>query len=127
MQISDMFQPGSLPKLVIFFVVFGIVYPFTAFFKRNLYSNKDYAAHKDLIAGAMEDLGYEVEKEDADTVTFRKKTFWQRLSRVFFEDRITMSVGENPIVVEGYRKDVMRVISALSYKIRKEENPEVEE
>lgn len=126
LRFSDMFQQGSLPKLAIFFVVFGATYPALSFFKRNLYSNKDYAEHKDLIVKSMEDLGYVVEKEDAESVSFRKRSFAQRMSRLFGEDRITITTTGNPMVVEGYRKDVMRIMSTISYKIRQAENPEEE-
>lgn len=118
MQISDMFQPGSLPKLILFFVFFGAVYPATGFLKRKLDISKDYAEYRGLIESSMSDLGYVLEKEDGDTVTFRKKDLWQRVRRMFGEDRITMEISDGAIVVEGYRKDVMRVMSILTYKVR---------
>ncbi|MBQ0123590.1 MAG: hypothetical protein KBS58_01950 [Bacteroidales bacterium] len=125
MHFSDMFQAGSLPKLVLFFVAFGAIYPAVSFFKRKLYTNKDYAEHRNLIVSTMEDMGYEVEKEEDGIVSFRKKNTLQRFSRLFCEDRITMDTNENPIIVEGYRKDVMRILSTLSFKIRKAEGEEL--
>lgn len=119
--LTDMFQEGSLPKLVLFFVAFGAVYPAVSFFKRKLYANGDYAKYRPTILAAMEELGYEVEKESPAVVTFRQSKPLQRLFRLFCEDRITINVGDNPFVVEGYRKDVMRVVSLLSYRLREAE------
>ncbi|MBQ0025112.1 MAG: hypothetical protein KBT00_05255 [Bacteroidales bacterium] len=121
---TDMFEEGSFPKLLCFFAVFGAVYPAVSFFKRKIYINKDYAEYRTLIEEAMSDLGYKVEKAEEGVVTFRQEKMVQRLLRLFFEDRITMDISGNPIVIEGYRKDVMRVQSILSFKIQKADGPQ---
>lgn len=119
--LTDMFQEGSLTKLICFFVAFGAVYPAVSFFKRKLYANGDYAKYRPTILSTMEELGYELEQEGETTVTFRQKKQLQRIFRLFCEDRITFDVSDNPFVIEGYRKDVMRIMSNLSYRMRESE------
>lgn len=126
MSFSSMFQANSLPKIIIFFTVFGAVYPAVGFFKRKIYTNKGYAEHRNLIVSSMKDMGYEVEKEEDGIVCFRKKSVLQRIWTLFCEDRITMDTNENPIIVEGYRKDVMRIFSTLSFKIRRAEREDMD-
>lgn len=115
---ADMFQEGSLWKIVLFFAVFGAVYPAVSFFKRKLYANGDFAKYRPTILSAMEELGYELEKEDGETVSFRRKKAGERLFRLFGEDRITFTISDNPFIIEGYRKDIMRIYSSLSYHMR---------
>lgn len=119
--LADMFQEGSLPKLVLFFIAFGAVYPAVSFFKRKVYAGEDYAKCRPIILSAMEDLGYEVEDETPETVTFRQKKMVNRIFRLFCEDRIVITVSDNPFTVEGYRKDVMRIVSSLSYRLKEAE------
>lgn len=115
--IADMFQEGSLLKLILFFVAFGAIYPAVSFFKRKVFMGNNLAANKDVVVEAMESLDFVLEKEAEGMMTFRQRTVFQRLSRLFGEDRVTITADGNTLTVEGYRKDVMRVVSNISYKL----------
>ena len=39
----------------------------------------------------------------------------------FFEDRITVTKTENPIVLSGYRRDLERLVRNINYKIAQQE------
>ena len=37
-----------------------------------------------------------------------------------YEDRITFDTTGNPVIAEGYRKDLVRILSAIGYRLREE-------
>lgn len=117
---SDLLKEGSFPKLVVFFVVFAAVYPFLGFGKRKLYINGDFSKYREMVIDTMTNAGFELEAEDGEKVTFRQASKVRRFSRMF-EDRVTFITTDNPVEVEGYRKDVDRLVRALDYKIRQEQ------
>lgn len=123
---TDLFEEGSFPKLAIFFVVIAAVYPALGFQKRKLYLNGDFSKYAGVVHEAMESLGYALESEDGDTVTYRLNSGYGRATRMW-EDRITFSTNDNPVIVEGIRKDLVRIASAVNFKIKEIEPQEAEE
>lgn len=123
---TEMFQEGSFPKLAIFFLAVAVIYPALGFGKRNLYLNGDYSKYADIIDSAMRDLDYEKASEEEGKVIYRCTSHSKRLGRMY-EDAITFDVSDNPVVIEGFRKDTTRVLSTVSYRIRQFENPENQE
>ena len=57
-----------------------------------------------------------VENESDDTITFRFSSMTGRLTKMF-EDRITISRTGAGITMEGLRKEVFRMASALEYRL----------
>ncbi len=122
----EMFQEGSFPKLAIFFLVVAALYPALGFGKRNLYLNGEYSKYADVIDLAMRDLEYEKTSEEDGRTVYRCSSRTKRLGRMY-EDAITFDTSDNPVVIEGFRKDTTRVLSTVSYRIRQFENPENQE
>ena len=60
----------------------------------------------------MKDRRYELESENADMMTFRLKGIGGRLIKMY-EDRITISRTENGWIIEGLRKDVLRMAAGI--------------
>lgn len=114
---SELFEEGSLPKLAIFFVAVAAVYPALGFQKRKLYLNGDFSKYAGAVREAMESLGYGLESEEGDTVTYRLISGYGRATRMW-EDRITFTTSDNPVIVEGIRKDLVRIASAVNFKIK---------
>ena len=52
-------------------------------------------------------------------MTYVKKSAYARLTRMY-EDRVTFETAGNPVYVEGYRKDLLRVLSMINYRVRQE-------
>lgn len=123
---TEMFQEGSFPKLAIFFLIVAALYPALGFGKRNLYLNGEYSKYADIIDLAMRDLEYEKTSQEGGRVVYRCASHSKRLGRMY-EDAITFDIGDNPVVIEGFRKDTTRVLSTVSYRIRQFENPEDQE
>ena len=115
----DLFKEGSLPKIAIFFVIVSAIYPKLSFYKKELYLNGDFTKYAEMVDSVMKTLEYVPETKEAGVVTYIKKSAYARLTRMY-EDRVTFEIGENPVKVEGYRKDLLRILSAINYHVRQE-------
>ena len=120
----DLFKEGSLPKIALFFVLVSAIYPKLSFYKKELYLNGDFTKYAEIIDDIMKKLDYVPEKQEAGCVTYIKNSTYARLTRMF-EDRVTFETADTPVKVEGYRKDLLRILSAINYRV-KQENREQE-
>ena len=120
----DLFKEGSLPKIAIFFVIVSAIYPKLSFYKKELYLNGDFTKYAEIIDDIMKKLDYVPEKQEDGCVTYIKNSTYARLTRMF-EDRVTFETADTPVKVEGYRKDLLRILSAINYRV-KQENREQE-
>ncbi|MBQ9398029.1 MAG: hypothetical protein IJU08_05995 [Bacteroidales bacterium] len=115
----DLFKEGSLPKIAIFFVIVSAIYPKLSFYKKELYLNGDFTKYAGMIDDVMKKLDYVPEIHEAGRVTYVKNSAYARLTRMY-EDRVTFETADNPVKVEGYRKDLLRILSAINYRVRQE-------
>lgn len=115
----DLFKEGSLPKIAIFFVIVSAIYPKLSFYKKELYLNGDFTKYAGMIDDVMKKLDYVPEIHEAGRVTYIKNSAYARLTRMY-EDRVTFETADNPVKVEGYRKDLLRILSAINYRVRQE-------
>ena len=115
----DLFKEGSLPKIALFFVLVSAIYPKLSFYKKELYLNGDFTKYAEIIDDIMKKLDYVPEKQEAGCVTYIKNSTYARLTRMF-EDRVTFETADTPVKVEGYRKDLLRILSAINYHVRQE-------
>ena len=122
---ADLFKEGSLPKIAIFFVIVAAIYPYLSFQKKELYLNGPFTKYAEMVNEIMKSLGYEVENQEEGCVTYRKASAYQRLTRMY-EDRISFNTTDNPVIVEGYRKDLMRILSLINYRVRQESREQEE-
>lgn len=105
--VFDLFKEGSGLKIFLFFVGVSAIYPLFGFAKKEIYTNNNFAEHKESIIAILKEYNYYVYSESATSITFRHRKFLIRLLRTF-EDKITIDYSGNPVVVEGLRKDVYR-------------------
>lgn len=119
----DLFKEGSLPKIALFFVAVAAIYPKLSFYRKDVALDGDFTKYAELVDGVMKDLDYVVEKREPGCVTYIKKSAYARLTRMY-EDRITFETGDVPVYVEGYRKDLLRILSALNYRVRQQQREE---
>jgi len=122
---TSLFQPGSLPKLIAFFTIIAALYPKFAFVQRKLHLNGPYSEYRDCIMEAFLKMGYEVENEGPETISFRLTQTSMKVSRMW-EDRVTVTINDNPLILDGYRRDVDRIASRISYLITQKDNSEGE-
>lgn len=120
--ISTMFRNGydSLWQIALMFAAISSVYPIFGFVKKEALIPGEYAEVRDGVVKYMEDKGYRLEKEEGENLTFRNRSFLNRLSRML-EDRITLTRTLGGFEVEGLRKDTIRIIYGLENAMRKTE------
>ena len=115
----DLFKEGSLPKIALFFVLVSAIYPYLSFQKKELYLNGPFTNYAEMVDEVMQSLDYVKEDTEAGSVSYIKRSSYARLTRMY-EDRVTFSTADNPVIVEGYRKDLLRILSLLNHRIRQE-------
>ena len=115
----ELFKEGSLPKIALFFVVIAAIYPKLSFYKKEIHLNGEFTKYAELFDEVMKTMDYELETKEPGCVTYRKKGAYARLTRMY-EDRITFDTTGNPVIAEGYRKDLVRILSAIGYRLREE-------
>lgn len=119
--ISSMFRGGysALWKIALIFAVIAAFYPKFGFVRQALVSEDGITPDRRLIREYMLSRGYIPEKDGAGVMTFRCKGTSARLSRML-EDRITFTQEADGMLIEGLRKDVVRIVSGIMHRMRTE-------
>lgn len=108
---------GSWWKMLLFFVVFSAVYPLLGFQKKEIYVT-NFADNKKEIIALFLNANFVVENDSATTITFRIKNKFLRLIRMY-EDRVTVDFSQNPVIIDGLRKDTLRFSRGIEYICQK--------
>ena len=118
--IETMFRGGynSLLQIALMFACVAAVYPVFGFVKKSAAIPGDFNEIRNELINAMEERGYRLESEDGEDMTFRNKSFLNRLTRMF-EDRITFTRELGGYSLEGLRKDTIRIIYGLENRFRR--------
>lgn len=121
--INTMFRNGtdSLWQIGAMLVIFGAVYPYFGFMKKDTHITGEYSEIRTGVQLFMESRGYVLETEEGENMTFRQAGPLNRTFRMF-EDRITLTRTFNGFIMEGLRKDVVRLSLGLEYKFRHEDD-----
>ncbi len=117
--ISLMFRDGyrSLWQIALLFAFVSAFYPKFGFIKRSVLLNGEYSLLRGGIVEYMEARGYRLENEDGENLTFRLRSKFSALFKMF-EDRITLTRKLGGFEAEGLTKDVVRIVGGLEYKFR---------
>lgn len=116
--IDTMFRGGSsaIWKMAVFFVAIAAVYPKVGFITRRICTDRSWSETRNEIIGFMKERRYDLESEEDGTVTFRQRGTADRLRRMY-EDRVTITVKDDGLEMEGLRKDVFRLSANLEYHL----------
>ena len=116
--IDTMFRGGSsaIWKMAAFFVAIAAVYPKVGFITRRICTDRSWSETRNEVIGFMKERRYDLESEEDGTVTFRQKGTADRLRRMY-EDRVTITVKDDGLEMEGLRKDVFRLSANLEYHL----------
>jgi predicted membrane protein len=117
---SGMFKAGSFPKILAFFIAVAAIYPALSYVKKETFVTGTYQENEEAIRMVFENYGYELVSEDNETATFRLRSKFTRLMRMY-EDPITITKGESPLILSGYRRDIFRLASGIQYAALKRE------
>lgn len=118
--VDAMFRNGwnSLWQIALMFLVVSAVYPRFGFCKRGAIIPGTYEEIRPGLVRYMAEHGYEIEKEEGENLSFRRKGFLARLTKLLFEDRITFERDRAGYYIEGRTKDVVRIASGLEHIFR---------
>ena len=114
--IETMFKNGytSLWQMGIVFLVYAIIYPLIGYTKKEVLVSPELSNLQDKITENMENNRYKKVMDKDGTMEFRLKSPITKLSRMY-EDKIKISITSGSIIIDGLRKDVIRISSRLEY------------
>jgi hypothetical protein len=102
-------------QVVIFFVLFGIVYPLVSFVKRDVMLVRTFSEERIKILNIFDAMGYELVNETGGVLTFRLKNRFVRIMRLFGEDMIDVEYNAGKVSLSGLRRDIYRLIRHIEY------------
>jgi hypothetical protein len=113
----ELIRPGQQTNLIILIVAFSVVYPFIGFTKQKIYTNRPFDQDKDAVIRIITESGFIPASDTDGKVVFKAKRISMRIFRVF-EDKITLDYTDNPLVMEGMRRDVQRIARHMEHYFR---------
>ena len=116
--INELFEGGynALWKMAAFFILVAAVYPKLGFISRKIHVSKEMGQIRDEVVTFMSERSYGFESETSESITFRYRGTMGRLTRMY-EDRIVLTRTSDGYLLEGLRKDVLRLATSLEYKL----------
>ncbi len=117
--IMDLFGGGAGYKMLAFFVAFSAIYPLLGFSKKEIYVS-NFAENKNEIIDLFKNANFVITQQTPYRIIFRPKNKFLRITRMC-EDSITVDFSENPVIIDGLRKDVIRFARGIEYICQKAE------
>jgi hypothetical protein len=117
---SDLLNNSRFTTMFGILMVYGMLYPMIAFTKIKRHLNGSFEQNRDKIERAFEKLEYIKTQDDPGKVVFRKKSKFARLVQ-WHEDEITLYTNENPVIISGFRKRVIRADKMIDLELSREE------
>jgi len=106
--LSDIFNNQRMVLFLGLILAYTLVYPLVAFAKLKRHLNGTFEDNRAVFEKAFETLNYIKILDTPDKIVYRKKTQFSRFIQ-WYEDGITISPHENPVVISGMRKPVKRI------------------
>jgi len=113
----ELIRPGSQTNLIILIVAFAAVYPFLGFSRKEIYNNRFSEEDKDAVIRIISESGFILISDNDGKMVFKSKRITMRIFRAF-EDKITLDYHENPLTIEGMRRDIQRIANHLGHYFR---------
>ena len=112
--INSLFRHGSedIVRIAVLFLAIAAIYPKVGFITRSCRLEGGLKANETGISAFMRERSYKLESSGADKLTYRRAGGASRFFRMM-EDRITLTESEGEVLVEGLRKDVVRLTMGL--------------
>ena len=100
-------------------IVYGMFYPMAVFSTVKRHLNGSFEDNREKFERAFSALNYIKTEETTDTLVYRKKTAFARLAQ-WNEDSITIYKNENPVIISGFRRWIIRLDRMMDQYIRQE-------
>jgi hypothetical protein len=107
-------QLSNIRNMIIFFVVFGLVYPFFGYLNQKIYLNRPFEEDKQEIIRLFSETNFVLYKDEDKKLIFRHKNPVTRFMRLY-EDEIMIDYSENPILMNGLRRDTFRLTRMVQH------------
>jgi hypothetical protein len=117
---SDLLNNSRFTTMFGILMIYGMLYPMIAFVKTKRHLNGSFEQNRDKIERAFEKLEYVKTQDAPGIVAFRKKSQFARFVQ-WYEDEITVYTNENPVIISGFRKRVIRVNKMIDLELSKDE------
>lgn len=117
---SDLLNNSRFTTMFGILIIYGLLYPMIAFAKIKRHLNGSFEQNRSKIERAFEKLEYVKTQDVPGKVAFRKKSQFARLVQ-WHEDEITLYTEENPVIISGFRKRVVRADKMIDLELSKEE------
>jgi len=111
-----LFKEGSIPKMTIILVAFSFVIPLIGYTSQKVYINNTFEQDREKIEEVFANCKYIVTERTEKTITFRHSSSFSRLLNMY-EDDVVLDFSENPLVLSGARKNVVRFSRMITYAI----------
>lgn len=116
---GGMLKDGAWWQMLLLFGAIAVVYPGLVFVKKEVMIEGNFEDHRNKIIQEFENAGYEKTGEDEEKLHFRLRNRFTRFMRAY-EDEVTITKGEAPLILNGNRKEILRLESRISYALRKD-------
>jgi len=112
-----MIPSDNRTKLIILIVAFSTIYPFLGFSRKEVYTNRFSEEDKEAATRIVSESGFILISDQDGKMVFKSKRITMRIFRAF-EDKITLDYHENPLTIEGMRRDIQRIANHLGHYFR---------
>jgi len=106
--LSDIFGDQRSRILLILIISYCFIYPFVAFVKMKRHLNGSFEQNREFFDKAFETYNYVKTLDTPEKLVYRKKATAGKILQ-FYEDGITVLPQENPVIISGNRKFVLRI------------------
>jgi hypothetical protein len=118
---SALFRPGTGIQIALFLLGISAIYPLIGYTSKKVFLNTSYNDELSTIEDILNRNNFKKECSLDNCTLFRHKNPFLRAMRMF-EDHIVINHTDNPIILEGQRKDVYRIARMIEYAIREKES-----
>ena len=113
----ELIHPSNYWQVALFLVAFAAIYPFVGFVQHKVYLNRSFEQDRDTLIEVILQAKYQIVSDLDQKIVFRPKSAITRLMRMY-EDKIFLDYSDNPIVLQGMRRDVSRFSRSMEYIVR---------
>jgi hypothetical protein len=120
-ELKEVFMKSERIRLFLIVVVaYSMIYPVLVFGKKERYINGKFSDNRDGIIKAFAEQNYILTREKETILEFRKKSGFSRIMSLG-QDKIEVNYTDNPVIIEGLRKELRRLDGSLDMNLLKQD------
>jgi hypothetical protein len=120
-ELKEAFLGSERLRVFLFVVVaYSLIYPLLVFGKKERYINGKFSDNRYGFIKAFAEQNYVLTKERGTKLQFRKKSGFSRFMSLG-QDKIEVDISDNPVIIDGLRKELRRLDVSLDMNLLKRE------